>query len=297
MNWISPLLIGLAFLITSCQSKPTPEYDARIDGVLKPRRPASLAYWEDKTIRGLKPSNYAEMVTALVLPPGISLEMQQITLPGGRQSMKIKAKGRELFMGSAVPVSDDGYFLTAAHNLEGISSLILLAPAKTKVPGVSRARVVWKSGSVKDGPDLALIHVPLAPFAPMTMAQPATLEAGTPVLASGYASNKPGQSGGRILSLSKMEGAGDGARWRRLGHSAPLAHGDSGGPLMGADGSLLGVNTAWAGRVVFPLGLNQIWGYQGLAVSPDPDWINSLIDQDRQQHPMKPRKSGKRAGS
>ena len=169
MNWISPLLIGLAFLVTSCQFKPTPEYEARIDGVLNPRRPASLAYWEDKTIRGLKPTIYAGMVTALVLPPGRSLKIDPVTLPGGRQSFKIIAKGKDSFSGSAVPITNDGYFLTAAHNLEGISSLILLAPAKTKVFGISRARVVWKSESVKDGPDLALIHVPMAPFAPVPM--------------------------------------------------------------------------------------------------------------------------------
>lgn len=292
MNWIFLLLIGPAFLVTSCQSKPTPEYDARIDAVLNPRRPDSLAYWQQKTIRGLNPPAYAGLVTALVLPPGVSLEMKQITLPGGSQSMKLKAKGKELFMGSAVPITADGYFLTAAHNLEDVSSLILLAPAKTKVFGIAPARVVWKSGSVKDGPDLALIHVPLAPFAVMAMTEPATLQAGTPVLTSGYSGNKPGQSGGRILSLGKMEENGDGARWRRLGHSAPLAHGDSGGPLIGADGSLLGVNTAWSGRVVFPLGLSQIWGYQGLAVAPDPHWIQALIKEDRAAR----KKAGKSKG-
>ena len=76
-----------------------------------------------------------------------------------------------------------------------------------------------------------------------------------------------------------------------------MTPGDSGGPLISEAGELLGINVTVGGAAIFPLGLNQIWGYQGTAIAADPGWINSLIDRDRKQHPMKPRKSGKRAGS
>jgi hypothetical protein len=100
-------------------------------------------------------------------------------------------------------------------------------------------------------------------------------------MASGYSGNRPVQGGGRILRLSRMESNDGGPRWRRLSHNAPLAAGDSGGPLLDADGRLLGINTGFYSPWALPFGLPRVPGYQGLATAPDPAWITSLIDLDR----------------
>lgn len=137
------LLLGIALLAASCQHTPTPEEQATIDGIQNNRRPASLAAWQGKRIRGVDATAFAGPVTALVLPPHASLKMKQVRMPDGRLILRLTARGKDLFCGSAVPITSDGYFLTAAHNLEAVPGLTLLVPMQIGPVGKGSAKIVW----------------------------------------------------------------------------------------------------------------------------------------------------------
>ncbi len=275
------LLPCIALMAVSCRHTPTAEEQDTIDAILNARRHASLGAWQGKNMNGLEATSYASHLTTLVLPPHAQLKMKHVRQPDGRHILRVTAKGKDLFCGSAVPLTRDGYFLTAAHNLESADQLILLLPAENDTAGKAFARLVWKGQWQKDGPDLALLHAPLHPLVTATIADPVCLRRRTPVMASGYSGNRPVQGGGLILRLGRMKSTDGGPRWRRLSHNAPLAAGDSGGPLLGDDGRLLGINTGFYSPWALPFGYRWIPGYQGVATAPDPAGIQSLIDQDR----------------
>lgn len=289
MMWPRLFLLCLTLSGVSCQHKfsGSESETLRDDAILRSRRAASMAVWKDKTIKGVTPSAYAALVTALVLPPQANVKLGQTKVAGNPTKLVIKAKGKDLSAGSAVPVTGDGYFLTAAHTTDDFSHVMLGVPLKSKTFGLARARVVWRSAPAGEGPDFALLHAPLAPFAPVSMTGLDALRIGLPVLSCGYSGKSPGPAGGRILSLSQLESDASGARWRWIGHSAPVNNGDSGGPVIGSDGQLLGITTSINYRFVLPFGINRHWRYQGVAVAPDPDWIQSLIYQDRARRKSK----------
>ncbi len=117
-----------------------------------------------------------------------------------------------------------------------------------------------------------------------------------PILTSGVGSNgfpklKQGASGGLLTEIGKPRVEPGGGKWLPFSHTAPLAPGDSGGPVIGEDGQLLGINTAIAGAAIFPLGLNQIWRYRGTGEAADPAWIQSLIEQDRKDRKIRRKRS------
>ncbi len=128
----------------------------------------------------------------------------------------------------------DGLVATNAHNLRG-DLVVTFA--------TGRAEAATVAGADVDG-DLAVLSVPTA---------------GAPGL--GW-SERPARLGELVVGLSRPPGEGlraglgtvtgldiafrgPGGRLVRgaLEHSAPLAHGSSGGPLLDGDGRLLGINT------------------------------------------------------
>ena len=258
----------------------------RVGNLLNTRRTASMTVWKDKTIRGLSPPAYAGLATAMAVPPDAVFQLKETKGAAGSVKVGIRFKqSDDFFIGSAVPITHDGYFLTAAHCTEDLTHLQVGVLTRSKTFAIAPARVIWKSaGPSEKGPDFALLHAPLMPFFPINMVDPEQLRIGLPVLTCGHAGSKPNYSGGKIVSLSKRETNSSGAHWRRVAHNAPTAVGDSGGPVIGADGQLLAITTAGYWRCAFPFGLKQVWGYQGLAVTPDPAWIQSLIKKDRARH-------------
>jgi S1-C subfamily serine protease len=285
MKWSRLLLLCLTVSGMSCQHKFTWNESKSLrddaDAILRPRRTPSMAVWKDKTIRGTAPDAYAAVFTALVLPPDAKVTMRQTKVAGTTTKLVFHAKGKNLYAGSAVPITGDGYFLTAAHTTDDFSHVQLAAPLKSKTFGLARARVVWRSAPFGKGPDIALLHAPLLPFATVTMADPDTLRTGVPVLSCGYSGKSPGPAGGKILDLSEPKTDASGGRWRWIGHSAPINSGDSGGPIIGSQGQLLGITTSTHYRLLIPFGINRHWRYRGVAVAPDPAWVHSLIKKDR----------------
>ena len=140
--------------------------------------------------------------------------------------------------GSGFLISSDGEILTNAHVVLGASLLRVFVPGDTDARG---GRVV----SIDECSDLALIKIEGNSFPYLALAggEPALLSA---VMAVGYAHGRPtlATTRGRVVDL-KAEGA---SGWAALGHtiqhSAELHPGNSGGPLLAEDGTVVGVNYA-----------------------------------------------------
>ncbi len=142
--------------------------------------------------------------------------------------------GQRWGVGSGI-VLGDGRVLTNAHNVRGDQVTVTLADERTAEGTVA--------GHDIDG-DLAVIEVDTAGAAALPWAS-AGAELGQAV----FALSNPGGRGLRVTFgfVSGIERTFRGPRGRRitgsLEHTAPLLPGSSGGPVLNADGQLLGINT------------------------------------------------------
>jgi serine protease Do len=143
--------------------------------------------------------------------------------------------GQRWGVGSGIVLAG-GRVLTNAHNIRGDQVTVTFADGHT-AEGTLAGRDI-------DG-DLAVIEVGTgeAPALPWAADAPAGI--GTPV----FALANPGGRGLRVTFglVSGVERTFRGPRGRRitgsLEHTAPLLPGSSGGPVLNADGQLLGINT------------------------------------------------------
>jgi S1-C subfamily serine protease len=153
----------------------------------------------------------------------------------GSAGASVVGIGQRWGVGSGV-VLGAGLILKTAHNVRGDQVTVTFADGRTAEGTVA--------GRDVDG-DLAVIDadtggVPALPWASGTHA-----ELGMPV----FALANPGGRGLRVTFgfVSGIERSFRGPRGRRitgsLEHTAPLLPGSSGGPVLNADGQLLGINT------------------------------------------------------
>lgn len=126
--------------------------------------------------------------------------------------------------------------LTSAHNLHGDEPEIYFADGR-------QARAEVKG--VDQDADLAVLEVDTADAQPIVWGDGAGLQIGAPVIALANPSG-----GGRRLTvgfISSLDEAFRGPRGREMGrlieHTAPLMPGSSGGPIVDAEGRVLGINT------------------------------------------------------
>ena len=142
--------------------------------------------------------------------------------------------GQRWGIGSGV-VLGEGRVLTNAHNVRGSQATVTFADGRTAEGNVA--------GHDIDG-DLAVIEADTGqvPALPWATAAPAI---GTPV----FALSNPGGRGLRVTfgTVSGIDRTFRGPRGLRitgsLEHTAPLLPGSSGGPVLDAQGQLLGINT------------------------------------------------------
>jgi len=142
--------------------------------------------------------------------------------------------GQRWGIGSGI-VLGDGRVLTNAHNVRGSHATVTFADGRTAEGTVT--------GHDIDG-DLAVIEADTGQAAalPWATAAPAI---GTPV----FALSNPGGRGLRVTfgTVSGIDRTFRGPRGLRitgsLEHTAPLLPGSSGGPVLDAQGQLLGINT------------------------------------------------------
>ena len=138
-------------------------------------------------------------------------------------------------VGSGIVLAE-GRVLTNAHNVRGDQVTVTFADGRTAEGNVA--------GHDLDG-DLAVIEVDTSDAPALTWADGASAAIGTPV----FALSNPGGRGLRVTFgfVSGVDRAFRGPRGRRITasfeHTAPLLPGSSGGPVLDAEGRLLGINT------------------------------------------------------
>ncbi len=188
------------------------------------------------------------------------------------------AKGGETYLampatggyGSAVSLGD-GYFLTAAHvPVKGHGGLFCLE--RSGRPVVRPYRVVWKDKSA----DLALLHaevdVPAVKWAPE-----GSIGNGAGVFTFGFGGGEWKPSQGQILGRRPT---GEADRHLDLKLTAPVVAGDSGGPVVTAEGKLVGIVTRADYRWVRAFG--RAWMRSGSHTTrPDPGFLKGILAKDR----------------
>jgi S1-C subfamily serine protease len=143
--------------------------------------------------------------------------------------------GQRWGIGSGI-VLGEGRILTNAHNVRSDRVTVTFADGHTAEGNVA--------GHDIDG-DLAVINADTGGVPALPWADGAPAEIGVPI----FALANPGGRGLRVTFgfVSGIERTFRGPRGRRitgsLEHTAPLLAGSSGGPVLNADGQLLGINT------------------------------------------------------
>src|SRR6201993_2853667 len=150
-------------------------------------------------------------------------------------SSSVVGIGQRWGVGSGIVLAE-GRVLTNAHNVRGDQVTVTFADGRTAAGNVA--------GQDLDG-DLAVIEVETGGAPALAWADGASAAIGTPV----FALSNPGGRGLRVTFgfVSGVDRAFRGPRGRRvtgsLEHTAPLLPGSSGGPVLDAQGRLLGINT------------------------------------------------------
>jgi len=175
--------------------------------------------------------------------------------------------------GSAVPISPDGYFITADHVLaRSAGRNIFVIHGQQGGLKATKARIIWRSAST----DLAVLHIPLAtPNYYTWTEQNQWVPAGTPVIHSGIATGFRSEPGKLVTSIPP--GRANAARFK---HDIPLEPGDSGGAVVDAHGQLVGVNSA----VEFLVPLETAFFIESEANRPNVRALQRAIESDRRSN-------------
>ena len=143
-------------------------------------------------------------------------------------------------LGTGVIIDDDGHILTNSHVVEGIEDItVTLYDGKT-----FEARVVGLDRHT----DIAVIKIPPNGLHPALLGDSSTLLVGQDVIAIGHAlglAGDPTVSKGVVSGLDRTIGSERGTTLVDLIQTdASINMGNSGGPLVSAQGEVVGINTS-----------------------------------------------------
>ena len=217
---------------------------------------------------------------------GLLLEFNQVRTnagEAGNRSLTYEGYGGS---GCVVAIDPRGYFLTAAHCVRSTNTESLLVAILdpgidgngTNFNAVERAMVVWCGDLRKGEPDLAILRVKGRAERFFELAQ--DVHSGEPVMAVGErqaSGNAVGLEtlGGQVLEVGKGTGkVGD----LKVVTDVPLRPGDSGGPLLDAEGRLIGINVSV--DVFYSFWIPAHWTITQTTVRPDLKWLSETIEAD-----------------
>lgn len=163
-------------------------------------------------------------------------------------------------MGTGVVLTADGEILTNAHVVEDASTVRVRLPGETEP---TEAEVL----AADSGNDLALIRIEAADLRPATFAPTDEVAIGDEVVAIGFALDLDGDPTvtlGIVSALNRTLITSQGALDGLIQTDAAISSGNSGGPLVDAQGRIVGINTAVA-RGDFETAATNV----GFAISSD----------------------------
>jgi S1-C subfamily serine protease len=167
----------------------------------------------------------ARAIQASIKPPVI--DNSEAFTPGAGEASDPKGSG------SGVIVTASGYVLTAAHVVEGATSIKVVTALGTFSASVARS---------DPSNDLALLKIADAkPFSPISIGSSRAVRLGQPMATIGFPNPSIQGFSPKVTKgeISALNGAQDDPRMWQI--SVPVQTGNSGGPLLDADGELVGV--------------------------------------------------------
>jgi len=175
--------------------------------------------------------------------------------------------------GSCVPISLDGYFLTAAHAINKPNPFVICLSSVENKPYLALAdcRVVMMETSA----DVAIFKAKvMTPWYLQMRDDP--LDSNEIVFAGGWM-HKRGAGKHIDTEIISIETNGKQIKHSCIETSIPIIRGDSGSPLINQRGELLGVMSKYT------VGKWRKLSPKSKAVMLDVGFINEIIDKDRQQ--------------
>jgi serine protease Do len=183
-----------------------------------------------------------------------------------RTSRPTRNASRDDGVGGGFVISADGLIVTSRHVVSGAKRLIVTVPGR----GVVDGEIV----GTDEATDVALIRVPLKGLTPMVIGNPRNLRVGQWVLSGGSPYNLPNSWSVGIVSALGRSNVGIGSKALRdfIQTDAASNLGNSGGPLLNADGGVVGVMTAI---------LSRTGGHQGVALAVPIDLAMQAVQRMR----------------
>ncbi len=152
------------------------------------------------------------------------------------------AQGSGEGVGTGIILTADGQIITNAHVVADATKVRVVLSGQSEPVD---ATVV----GVDVGNDLALVKIDGKDLPVMQLADSSGVKVGDPVVAMGYAldlEGDPSVTAGIISALNRSMITENGALNGLLQTDAAISSGNSGGPLVNANGELIGINTAVA---------------------------------------------------
>ncbi|MFN8020244.1 MAG: trypsin-like peptidase domain-containing protein [Acidimicrobiales bacterium] len=152
------------------------------------------------------------------------------------------SNGEVFGTGTGVIITDDGEIVTNAHVVADAETVRVRLAGETEPRD---AEVI----AVDEPNDLALVRIDATGLTPATIAAPDDVTVGEPVVAIGFALALDGGASvttGVVSALDRTLVTEQGALGGLIQTDAAISSGNSGGPLVNADGEVIGINTAVA---------------------------------------------------
>ncbi len=186
-----------------------------------------------ETLDAFSPTSFAN--TSRLVAESIADSVVNITTSNSKRSRNAFSAGQ----GSGVIVGSEGYILTNYHVIEDAEDCIVTLHDQSQSPAI----LVGADPTT----DIAVLKINRSLLHPATWGDSGILAAGDPVWAIGSPYGLENSVSFGIVSATSRDGIGKGSYDDLLQTDAALNPGNSGGPLVNAQGHLIGINMAIVG--------------------------------------------------